>query len=88
MFKVSCSQCGNMYYVGNMCDCWDDIKILAKQLGITEEEFGLSVSWNDLREIYKAGAQDERERLAKKIEKLPFGDTAQSFAVWVREQDV
>ena len=30
----------------------------------------------------------ERERIAKKIEKLPFGDTAQSFAVWVREQDV
>ena len=27
-----------------------------------------------------------KERLAKKIEKLPFGDTAQSFAVWVREQ--
>ncbi len=29
----------------------------------------------------------ERERIAKKIEKLPFGDTSQSFAVWVR-QDV
>ena len=29
----------------------------------------------------------DREQLAKKIEKLPFGDTSQSFAVWVR-QDV
>ena len=29
----------------------------------------------------------ERQRIAKKIEKLPFGDTSQSFAVWVR-QDV
>lgn len=32
-------------------------------------------------------AAAERERIAKKIEKLPFGDTSQSFAVWVR-QDV
>ena len=32
--------------------------------------------------------KQDREKLAKKIEKLPFGDTAQSFAVWVREQDV
>lgn len=39
-------------------------------------------------EVWKAAIKFERERLAKKIEKLPFGDTAQSFAVWVREQDV
>jgi hypothetical protein len=30
-------------------------------------------------------AQQERERIAKKIEQLPFGDTAASFAVYVRE---
>lgn len=27
-----------------------------------------------------------KEELSKKIEKLPFGDTSQSFAIWVREQ--
>ncbi len=30
-------------------------------------------------------AQQERERIAKKIEQLPFGDTAASFSVYVRE---
>ena len=30
-------------------------------------------------------AQLERERIAKKIEQLPFGDTSASFAIYVRE---
>jgi hypothetical protein len=30
-------------------------------------------------------AQQERERIAKKIAQLPFGDTAASFSVYVRE---
>ena len=30
-------------------------------------------------------AQQERERIAKKIEQLPFGDTAACFGVYVRE---
>jgi len=30
-------------------------------------------------------AQKERERIAQKIEQLPFGDTAASFGVYVRE---
>jgi hypothetical protein len=30
-------------------------------------------------------AQLERERIAKKLEQLPFGDTAASFAIYVRE---
>jgi hypothetical protein len=30
-------------------------------------------------------AQQERERIAQKIEQLPFGDTAASFGVYVRE---
>ncbi len=30
-------------------------------------------------------AQQERERIAKKIEQLPFGDTTASFGVYVRE---
>ena len=30
--------------------------------------------------------EDERRRLAEKIAQMPFGDTAASFAAWVREQ--
>jgi hypothetical protein len=30
-------------------------------------------------------AQHERKRIAQKIEQLPFGDTAASFGVYVRE---
>ncbi len=30
-------------------------------------------------------AQQENERIARKIEQLPFGDTSASFAVYVRE---
>ena len=30
-------------------------------------------------------AQQERGRIAQKIEQLPFGDTAASFGVYVRE---
>ena len=30
-------------------------------------------------------AKQERERIAQKIEQLPFGDTAASFGVYVRE---
>jgi len=42
---------------------------------------------DDLEQFSILVAAAERERIAKKIEKLPFGDTSQSFAVWVR-QDV
>lgn len=35
-------------------------------------------------EFAKLVAEAEKERIAKKIEQLPFGDTAQSFAIWVR----
>ena len=37
-----------------------------------------------LMNFAKLIAQAERDRIANKIEKLPFGDTAQSFAIWVR----
>lgn len=43
---------------------------------------------NNIQIMIQAAINDYKEKLAKKIEKLPFGDTAQSFAIWVREQDV
>lgn len=35
---------------------------------------------------FDSGRRSERENLAAKIEKLPFGDTSASFAAWIREQ--
>jgi hypothetical protein len=29
--------------------------------------------------------RDERHRIAAKIDAMPFGDTAASFAIWIRE---
>jgi hypothetical protein len=29
--------------------------------------------------------QQERNRLAEKVSSMPFGDTAKSFAVWIRK---
>lgn len=31
-------------------------------------------------------AKAERERLASQIDRMPFGDTAASFSIWIREQ--
>ena len=38
-----------------------------------------------LNDFAKLVAQHERERIATSIERLPFGDTAASFAIYVRE---
>jgi sensor c-di-GMP phosphodiesterase-like protein len=38
-----------------------------------------------LNDFAKLVAQHERERIATNIERLPFGDTAASFAIYVRE---
>jgi hypothetical protein len=59
---------------------------MAEACGIPEFENNESQADNIVSFFYMVQAA-ERERIAKKIEKLPFGDTSQSFAVWVR-QDV
>lgn len=40
---------------------------------------------NELERFVTLVEQLERERIAKKLEQLPFGDTAASFAIYVRE---
>lgn len=64
---------------------------LAKKAGF-EEIRPKTEDWicftEEIERFYNLVIRHDREKLAKKIEKLPFGDTAQSFAVWVREQDV
>jgi len=43
------------------------------------------VTENGLEAFANLVAQLERERIATNIERLPFGDTAASFAIYVRE---
>ena len=48
-------------------------------------EFIYSFYTEQLQAFAKLIAEQERERIAKKIEQLPFGDTSASFAIYVRE---
>jgi hypothetical protein len=56
---------------------------LAKQAGwqYAHGESGYEPLWAFANLV----AQLERERIATSIERLPFGDTAASFAIYVRE---
>lgn len=39
-----------------------------------------------LQKLISLAAAAKCEELAKKIAEMPFGDTAESFAIWVRDQ--
>ena len=56
---------------------------MAKQAGFADEEIDSCQSI--IIHFATLIAQQERERIAQKIEQLPFGDTAASFGVYVRE---
>ena len=43
-------------------------------------------SYEELETFAKLVEQNKIKEIADKCEKLPFGDTAQSFAAWIREQ--
>jgi len=63
----------------------DEIRELAKKAGFSWgfiKQEGLRDGMIDFATLV---AQQERERIAKKIEQLPFGDTSASFAIYVRE---
>jgi len=55
------------------------------KLAIENTINGLKFDEDGLLRFAYLVAQQERERIAKKIEQLPFGDTAASFGVYVRE---
>lgn len=57
-----------------------EIISLAKAAGMTGEMSDNVLEF--LRNLLKA----ERERLASQIDRMPFGDTAASFSIWIREQ--
>jgi hypothetical protein len=59
----------------------DDIIRMAKEAGMTGEMSANVLEF--LRNLLRA----ERERLADQIDRMPFGDTAASFSIWIRGQD-
>jgi len=40
-----------------------------------------------LHDFAKLVAEKERERISQKIAQLPFGDTAQSLSIWVKNNE-
>lgn len=57
-----------------------EIISLAKAAGMTGE-----MSDNVL-EFLQNLLKSERDRLASQIDRMPFGDTAASFSIWIRSQ--
>ncbi|CAB5150913.1 hypothetical protein UFOVP148_13 [uncultured Caudovirales phage] len=41
---------------------------------------------DDITNLVASAIAKDREQLAKKIAQMPFGDTAASFALWIKEQ--
>jgi hypothetical protein len=63
----------------------DEIIEMARQAGCGHE--ALDLRWvcpENLEAFAKLVAEKERERISQKIAQLPFGDTAQSFSIWVK----
>lgn len=61
---------------------------LAKQAGweYADDDSGFEPLWR-FAELVRADSRNATlDEIAKKIEAMPFGDTAASFAVWIREQ--
>ena len=70
----------------------EDIIRMAREakVGGSADPFTEAIDWViftpfELQRFTTLVAQQERERIAKKIEQLPFGDTSASFAIYVRE---
>lgn len=69
----------------------DEIIELARQVGAVPIGFNkttmqkeYSIFFNELEAFAKLVEAKERKRIANKIDRMPFGDTAASFAVWIR----
>ena len=54
---------------------------VAYEIGVTEEEFGLSVSWWDIEQIYKAGMAAERDRIFEEAKHIIKKAEARGAAV-------
>ena len=58
---------------------------MARRAGCFEKYQVFYFTLPELEAFANLVAQLERERIATSIERLPFGDTAASFAIYVRE---
>jgi hypothetical protein len=61
----------------------EDIIRIAKEVGFSDGE--IDTCQLMFERFATLVAQQENERIAQKIEHLPFGDTSASFAIYVRE---
>jgi hypothetical protein len=61
----------------------EDIIRIAKEVGFSDGE--IDTCQLMFERFATLVAQQENERIAQKIEQLPFGDTSASFAIYVRE---
>ena len=61
----------------------EDVVRIALEVGFDDGEVNMCQLM--LENFAYLVAKQERERIAQKIEQLPFGDTAASFSVYVKE---
>ena len=61
----------------------EDVTRIALEVGFDDGEVNMCQLM--LENFAYLVAKQERERIATKIEQLPFGDTAASFSVYVKE---
>lgn len=61
----------------------EDVIRIAKEVGFDDGEVDMCQLM--LENFAYLVARQERKRIATKIEQLPFGDTAASFSVYVKE---
>lgn len=61
----------------------DEIVEMAVQAGFDEHHAKFDLRIETFANLVAA---HKCEELARKMEKMPFGDTAASFALWIREQ--
>lgn len=56
-------------------------------IGKVQEALGPMSLWsaNGLQQALEKAKAEERERIADQIDRMPFGDTAASFSIWIRE---
>jgi len=63
----------------------EQITQLAREAGF--EHIAEANYWHPLFARFAAlVAEAERKRIADQIDRMPFGDTAASFSIWVRDQ--
>lgn len=69
----------------------DDVIRIATEIGLCRTQGGVYRAWIDAGESsddLEAFTDQILEEVAQEIAKLPFGDTASSFAVFVRQMKV